>query len=72
MAEDEFARQSCQDGKRRKQVGKPRKVVQIIVVPEGENYKPAILALAEDGSIWIRGAGSKEGWLQIPALPDAP
>ena len=49
----------------------PRVAVQVAVVPEGENVHAAVLARANDGSLWTLALKpGSEGWLQLPDLPN--
>ena len=51
-----------------------RKVVQIAVVQESETAQPAVLALDDDGTVWVGSLMSKTTpcWRQLPPLPSKP
>lgn len=52
-----------------------RKIVQIAMSSEGSFHHPHVVALADDGSLWITSVDDNEGspkneWFAFPPLPE--
>lgn len=43
-----------------------RKIIQIVVVPESEDYFEKIIALCDDGSLWEQRNDKDKAWKLIP------
>jgi len=50
-----------------------RKVVQIAIAPEGDNCLPLLVALADDGTMWLGNIPLSDPvnpeWVQVPPIP---
>ncbi len=50
-----------------------RKIIQVTDVPETDQYYPRILALCDDGSLWVapQASGSflEIKWIRVPGVP---
>ena len=48
-------------------LAQPRKIVQIAVAPAGTEHEPDVVALCNDGTVWILSIHGQ--WHQLPAIP---
>ncbi len=49
------------------------KIIQIAVLPDGENNYPGLYALRDDGTIWVMGvvaSGNSTPWVQVATIPE--
>jgi len=47
----------------------PRKIIQIAVVPENDNYYPRLIALTNDNKIFYKQLEPSGKWEELDAIP---
>lgn len=46
-----------------------RKIIQLIMSPPGPGYKPMIVALCDDGTVWADVIGRPASWQKLDDIP---